>query len=103
MFGGGGLFAEAFNYISKKFWELYDSAEDEAEKIGAGSGIALAEKAGEVLPPEQKFRDQTMAMGGQPVLRGRQKPASSTMHTVGRAATTPQNRKYGSRTSLLTG
>jgi len=103
MFGSGGLFAEVFNYVSNKFWDMYDSAEDDAEKIGTGSAIALAEKTAAGLPPEQKFRDQTTTMGITPVLRGRQTPATSTIRTAGQNPTTPQNRKYGSRTSLLTG
>ena len=63
--------------------------------------IDLADETAEGLTPEQKFRDQKMTMVGQPVLRGRQTPETSTIRTAGQTTTKPKNRKYGS--SLLTG
>ncbi len=51
----------------------------------------------------QSFRDQTMSMVGQPVLRGRQYLPGSTHYTAGRRPKNPKNRKYGNRVTLLTG
>jgi len=81
--------------------EYLKDRRDDYEEDATQPMLDMAVKLGEGLTPEQKFRNQKTAMVGQPVLRGRQTPPTSTIRTAGQTTTTPKNRKYGS--SLLTG